>query len=295
MSELVHTAVTCQPLHTVARLIDLLEQSPHGKGAADEALRTAATELPVYEVAQLVHLLTQPPRPYDGADRLLCTAAEQRPIAEVSHLMTLLHKPPHATRSGSETTRTAAGRRTVEELVQLINTLMAERTESSAAETCEQTATLMDSSDGHAEQRDAKTRHFAAEAWLPRIAGAGLLVCGAAHIPLGLRGSSPLVTMIVAIGLPALCVLLAAGLFIKATVIPLAAGAAVAAAAVALHLLSSGLISALPFPDVLRGTLLPPLPASAAAGLAALLTLAALAHKAAVSRSPEAAAAQSVA
>jgi hypothetical protein len=290
VSELVHTAVVCQPLDAVARLVDLLQQSPHGRCAVDEALYTAATELPVHEVAQLVHLLSQPPRPYDGADQVLRTAAEHRPVAEVSHLMTLLHQPPHAARSGSETTRTAAGRRSVEELAELIDTLAEERAKSTVAESSPADVSPVSSSAGHASHGHAWGRRSFPVRWLPWLAGAGVLLCGAAHFPMGIRSGTSASAETWAIGLPALCALLATLLFIKNSIPRLAAGVVISAAVIAQHVLESGLLTPSPFPPMLHNTLLPPLPAFAAAGLAAVLSLVALARALAASRRPQAAA-----
>ncbi|MFD7663738.1 hypothetical protein [Streptomyces sp. NPDC059788] len=288
MSELVRTAVVCQPLDAVARLVDLLERTPHGKCAADEALRTAATELPVHEVAQLVHLLTQPPRPYDGADRVLRTAAEHRPVAEVSHLMLLLHRPPHVARSGTETTRTAAGRRPVEELAQLINSLAQERADAFAPEASSDAVSPASRGDERETRRFAWARLSFADDWLSKLAGAGLVVCGAAYAPMGIRSSSSTAAVAVAVGLPALCVLVGSLLFLRRTVSRLVAGVLISAAAIAQLLLGSGLISGLPFPPTLRGTLLPSLPAYVAAGLAVMFSLAALVRALAASRPPHA-------
>ncbi|MFI0259624.1 hypothetical protein ACH4OW_11405 [Streptomyces sp. NPDC017056] len=292
VSELVHTAVVCQPLDAVARLVDLLERSPHGRCAVDEALRTAATELPVHEVAQLVHLLSQPPRPYDGADQVLRTAAEQRPVAEVSHLMTLLHQPPHAARSGSETTRTVAGRRPVEELAELIDTLAEERAKATAHSPSAHAAAPVDGDDEPASHGAARGLGSLAVAdkWLPWLAGAGVLLCGAAHFPMGIRSGSSVSAETAAIGLPAVCALLATLLFIKNTIPRLAAAVVLSAAVLAQHLLESGLFARSPFPHLLHNTFLPPLPAFAVTGLAVFLALAALARALAASRHLHAAA-----
>ncbi|WP_053800001.1 hypothetical protein [Streptomyces rimosus] len=292
VNELVRTAVACQPLDAVARLVDLLERSPHGKCAADEALCTAATELPVHEVAQLVHLLSQPPRSPDGADTILRRAAEQRPVAEVSRLVTLLHQPPHAARAGSQTTRTAAGRRSVEELAELITSLVAERMKDSALESAEgfEEGVAPAENDGEGAYEPAESGHsFAAARWLPGLAGLGLLLCGGAHSPTGLHRGASIPVDIAAIGLPALCVLVGVLLFVKNTVVPLVAGFLVSVAAMAQHVLAGVPFAPSALSQTLHHIFLPPLPASAAAGLAACLSLAALVHALAAARQPRAA------
>ncbi|WP_150241678.1 hypothetical protein [Streptomyces albofaciens] len=294
MNELVRTAVACQPLDAVARLVDLLERSPHGRCAADEALCTAATELPVHEVAQLVHLLSQPPRPSDGADAILRRAAERRPVAEVSRLVTLLHQPPHAARAGSQTTRTAAGRRSVEELAELITSLVAERTKDSALESAEgfeDAVPASENDEGARAYENSEPGHSSAARWLPRLAVLGLLLCGGAHIPTGLHRGASIPADIVAIGLPALCVLMAVLLFFRNSVAPLAAGFLVSVAAMAQHVLAEFPFAPSALSHLLHHTALPALPASAAAGLAACLSLAALVYALAVARQPRTAAA----
>ncbi|WP_050515519.1 hypothetical protein [Streptomyces rimosus] len=290
--ELVRTAVACQPLDAVARLVDLLERSPHGRCAADEALCTAATELPVHEVAQLVHLLSQPPRSSDGADAILRRAAERRPVAEVSHLVTLLHQPPHAARAGSQTTRTAAGRRSVEELAELITSLVAERTKESAPESAgdfEDGVSPPENGDEAGAYEHAESGCSPAARWLPRLGGLGLLLCGGAHVPTGLHRGASIPADIAAIGLPALCVLMAVLLFFRSTIGPLAAGFLVSVAAMAPHVLAGIPFAPSPLSHTLHHTFLRPLPAFVAAGLAACLVLATLVHALAAARQPQAA------
>ncbi|MEU7158580.1 hypothetical protein [Streptomyces chrestomyceticus] len=281
VSELVHHAVISQPVDAVARLVELLERTPHGRSTVDEVLTAAATRLPVEQVAQLAHLLSQPPRPGDGADLILRTAAQQRPIAEVSHLVTLLHQPPHTARAGLQAAHTAAGHRPVEDLAQLIDALAQQRLENIAADPGASMPSP-DSEDEYRPRQVPETGNRLAVRWLSHMTAAALLATTAAHLPWGLYRAPSLLAHVAAIGLPVLCGLVAALLLLKSTMPRLAAGFLLSAAMVARHVLDG----VLPISWGHSNTFLPPLAAGIAAALAALLSLVTLVRAFVVPQQP---------
>ncbi|MGW8376755.1 hypothetical protein [Streptomyces sp. ODS28] len=308
---LVRTAVVAQRLDDVSRLIALLEDSPDGARASREALRVAAVDRPVDEFTQLVALLSAPPHTPGRADEAIRAAAEHRPIAEVGHLMALLHTPAYdewrdsAAHPGEEAVKAAASTRSVEELVQLIGRLE-DRSAGAAGErspfAAESGSGILDGGlpdpedsallDGAgasaaagpatrataADDSDTKRSRFSRIApgdWFQWAAGAALLVCGAAHFPLGGGGASPY-----AYGLSAaasvLCLVLSVLVSVRSWLPALAAGVLVPGVLAASHALG-WLFGGLALSRVWAGSLAPPSLAAPAAGLAALVSLGALA------------------
>ncbi|MEU0743530.1 hypothetical protein [Streptomyces sp. NPDC006134] len=125
--ELVRAAVADRPLDEVVDLITLLEQSPDHAEATADALRAVGVNRSVEDVTRLVALLTRPPRHPDGADEAIRAAVACRPVEEVSRLMKLLSRTPLEPHCGQEAVRAAVTGRPVEDLVELIGRLAAER------------------------------------------------------------------------------------------------------------------------------------------------------------------------
>lgn len=281
VGDLVRAAVADRPLEDVVHLITLLEQSPQYAQATAAALRAVGVDRSVDDVTRLVALLTRPPRDPDSADEAIRAAAESRPVEDVTRLVALLNRSELQPHCGQEAVRAAATGRPVEELVELIGRLAQERPAQPSYEPSgphpAQEAYPMPGPEGFpappphppAPRRAART-----PAWPGRLAALFLLVCGVLCFPAHRDGASLRVYGF-AVGVSALCAVLALLLAIR-PVVPLLALAVVLPAGVAAgqlldgHLGSAGLSRALELPLApawLAGT------AAVCASLAALTAL----------------------
>ncbi|WP_330464950.1 hypothetical protein OG547_03105 [Streptomyces longwoodensis] len=287
---LVRAAVVDRPLEEVAELITLLEQSPEHAGAVGDALRAAGVNRSVDDVARLVTLLTQPPRPADGADEVIRAAAERRPVEDVTRLMELLRRAALEPHCEQEAVRAAATRRPVGELVDLIGRL-------SRPEPPQRTVGPFPAPEDddlfpamHAEEpyppqvRPRRERTAAAprpargaeetSLWPGRLAGALLVLCCAAFLPLHAVGATGQAYGI-ALGASVLCGMLAMVLLVRPALAVLA-GAVVVAAVLAAGELLVDRMGPSALSDVVRVTAAPPWLAGAVAVCAALAALSAL-------------------
>ncbi|MEV7796067.1 hypothetical protein [Streptomyces sp. NPDC087512] len=309
VGDLVRAAVAGRPLEEVADLITMLEQSPRYAGATGDALRAAGVERPVEDVARLAALLTRPPRHPDSADEAIRAAVEYRSVEDVTRLMALLHRTPLEPQCGRAAVRAAAVGRPVEELVELIGRLAEDEREyyelpapppyapartyaaeapgtagdpgtPAAAERRERrrpALTLLPSRSRGRTPRDGDpaARWAAGLAmWPTWLTVATLAGCGVAYFPLHQDGTSA-GAYAVALGLSALCLVVALLLTLRAAV-PVLAAAVVAPAALAAARLYG---TATPSPGIsgtVGLTLAPAWAAVAAAVLASLVALTAL-------------------
>ncbi|MFJ6080131.1 hypothetical protein ACIQI8_01925 [Streptomyces sp. NPDC092369] len=294
---LVHAAVADRPLEEVVRLITLLEQSPQYARATVDALRAVGVDRSVEDVTRLVVLLTQPPRDPDSADEAIRAAAESRPVEDVTRLMALLHQSPLEPHVGQEAARAAATARPVEELVELIGRLSEERDARPVA-AIPYTAPpgapdgpylvpegLMvppapDAppavADGRAPRRIARgaARRTTHPVWPGLVSAAALLLCALLWFPLHRDGAS-LRAYGFALGLSALCAVLAVLLTLRPFVVLLAL-AVVVPAVLAGAQLYGGRFHSARLSQALDLTLAPNWAAGLVAVCAALVALTAL-------------------
>jgi hypothetical protein len=248
---LVHTAVIERPLEEVARLIELLEQSPQHTNAAMDALRGVGANRSVEDVTQLASLLTQPPRDPESADEAIRAAAERRPVEEVTRLLALLRGPSLPSHCAQEAVRVAATGRPVEDLVHLIRQLHEEEGPGPAplfaAALTPETAAETDFFAGHGalpvapkeqapavgsapapEVKSPKSpkRNTPSPVWARWTAVAVLLLCALAYFPFQRDGASAQAYGI-ALGASWLCVFLALVLSLRVSPALVAASMAI--------------------------------------------------------------------
>ncbi|MFI8231362.1 hypothetical protein ACIGDI_21220 [Streptomyces sp. NPDC085900] len=243
---LVHAAVADRPLEEVAHLITLLEQSPQYARATVDALRAVGTDRSVEDVTRLVALLTRPPRDPESADEAIRAAAGSRPVEEVTRLMALLHRTPVEPHCGQEAARVAATARPVEELVELIGRLSQERDAQAAlpeTEPQDEREGVAEGAppapapevpgppqEGRAPRRFSRTppRPASRHAWPALVAATALLLCAMLWFPVHRDGVAPR-TYGMALGVSALCAVLAALLILRPTFAALAVAVVVPA------------------------------------------------------------------
>ena len=300
VGDLVRAAVADRPLEDVVHLITLLEQSPQYAQATAAALRAVGVDRSVDDVTRLVALLTRPPRDPDSADEAIRAAAESRPVEDVTRLVALLNRSELQPHCGQEAVRAAATGRPVEELVELIGRLAQERPAQPSYEPSgphpAQEAYPMPGPEGFpAPPPHPPTPRRAARtpAWPGRLAALFLLVCGVLCFPAHRDGASLRVYGF-AVGVSALCAVLAVLLAIR-PVVPLLALAVVLPAGVAAgqlldgHLGSAGLSRALELPLApawLAGTAAVCASLAALTGLVVQLTVPARPERALAERRP---------
>ncbi|MFF0010982.1 hypothetical protein [Streptomyces sp. NPDC005374] len=294
VGDLVRAAVADRPLEDVVHLITLLEQSPQYAQATGAALRAVGVDRSVEDVTRLVALLTRPPRDPDSADEAIRAAAETRPIEDVTRLVALLNRSELQPHCGQEAVRAAATGRPVEELVELIGRLAVERPEQPPYEAPgsyefagrpEQETAGPDVFPAPPPHPPARRRTARVPAWPGRLAALALLVCGLLCFPAHRDGASLRVYGF-AVGVSALCALLALLLAIRPVVVLLALAVVVPAGVAAGQLLdgrfrSAGLSRALELP------LAPAWLAGTVAVCASLAALTALVVRLAVPARPE--------
>ncbi|MEV5545670.1 hypothetical protein AB0L35_05925 [Streptomyces sp. NPDC052309] len=262
VGELVRAAVADRPLEDVADLITTLERSPEHARATVDALRAVGLNRSVEDVTRLAGLLTRPPRSPDSADEAIRAAAACRSVEEVSRLMELLHRTPLEPHCGQEAVRAAATGRPVEDLVRLIGRLAEsgrahpDRPAAALAPLPEETGearapkrarrwsrfTAVPGAGIRARRerrrdprpaRDRAGRHPArGPVWPTWLTVAALAGCGVAYFPLHQNGASPR-DYGLALGLSALCLVLALLLTVRPAV-PMLAAAVVGPAALAM-------------------------------------------------------------
>ncbi|MDN0197863.1 hypothetical protein [Streptomyces sp. S.PNR 29] len=301
--DLVRAAVADRPLEEVVDLITMLEQSPEYADATIDALRAVGVNRSVEDLTRMVALLTRPPRHAGSADEAIRAAAEGRSVEDVTRLMELLRRTPLVPHCGQEAVRAAATGRPVEDLVELIGRLAAERrgradrpeavppqalVETEAPKPAGRPAgpvgipsrgtrpvrgirwpsTWSPGTGSVARQADGTP------AWPGWLAVGMLAVCGVLYFPLRPQGT-PLQAYGIALGLSALCLVLALLLTVRHTV-PVLAAAVLAPAALAVAKVYESPTSSLGLSRAMNITLAPSYVAAPAAVLASLIGLAAL-------------------
>ncbi|WP_196217990.1 hypothetical protein [Streptomyces blattellae] len=246
---LVQAAVADRPLEEVAHLITLLEQSPQYAQATVDALRAVGVTRSVEDVTRLVVLLTRPPRDAACADEAIRAAVGSRPVEEVTRLMDLMHRAPLEPHCGQEAVRAVATGRPVEELVELIGRLAVAR----SAETADgppDGPPLVQGLDGEATPEAVfppppgrPPTVNGAPRWPSRLAVVALAVCGLLWFPLQREGTS-LRVYGCALGVSALCLVLALLLTMRAAPPVLAAAVVVPAVLAAAQVFEAWLDSA---------------------------------------------------
>jgi hypothetical protein len=300
--DLVRAAVADRPLEEVVDLITMLEQSPEYADETIDALRAVGVNRPVEDVTRMVALLTRPPRHAGSADEAIRAAAEGRSVEDVTRLMELLHRTPLEPHCGREAVRAAATGRPVEELVELIGRLAVERRGRADRPEAEPPRTLVEAEVpkpagrpaglvGSPSRRGLPVRGTLRPSWWPGpasvarqpignpawpgwLAASMLAVCGVLYFPLYPDGASLRVYGI-ALGLSALCLVLALLLTVRHAV-PVLAAAVVAPAVMAVSKVYGSPASSLRLFRAMDLTLAPAYVAAPAAALASLTALAAL-------------------
>ncbi|MGW0812121.1 hypothetical protein ACWD00_02490 [Streptomyces viridiviolaceus] len=260
VGDLVRTAVADRPLEDVADLITTLERSPEHARAVVEALRAVGVNRSVEDVTRLAVLLTRPPRNPHSADEAIRAAVESRSVEDVSRLMELLHRTPLEPHCGQAAVRAAATGRPVGELVRLIGRVAEGRRAHTDLLQTRVAPVPGEADDVRPEPtrvrrslkavvagrrpRPARERSGGRPAswptWLPVAA---LAVCGVAYFPLQQHGASPRAYAL-ALGLSALCLVLALLLTVRPAVPTLAAAVVGPAAPAAAKLYGSAAPSA---------------------------------------------------
>ena len=295
VGDLVRAAVADRPLEDVVHLITLLEQSPQYAQATAAALRAVGVDRSVEDVTRLVSLLTRPPRDPDSADEAIRAAAESRPVEEVTRLVALLNRSELEPHCGQEAVRAAATGRPVEELVELIDRLAQERPvpppyEPSGPLPAPESPPeyeMPGSGVFPAPPPHPPTPRRAARppSWPGRLAALALLVCAVLCFPAHRDGASLRVYGF-ALGVSALCAVLALLLAIR-PVVPLLALAVVLPAALAAGQLLDGRFRSAGLSRALELPLAPAWVAGTAAVCASLAALTALVVQLAVPARPE--------
>lgn len=306
VGDLVRAAVADRPLEDVVHLVTLLEESPQYAQATAAALRAVGVDRSVEDVTRLVTLLTRPPRDADSADEAIRAAAECRPIADVTRLVALLSRSELEPHCGQEAVRAAATGRPVEELVELIGRLAVERpaqpaygpaefhasaeerelpgtaTGAGAHPSAEMGADAFPAPPPHP---PASRRTVRAPSWPGRFAALALLVCGLLCFPVHRDGASLRVYGF-AVGVAALCAVLALMLAIR-PVVPLLVLAVVVPAGVAAGQLLDGRFRSAGLSRALELPLAPAWLAGTVAVCASLAALTALVVHLAVPPAPK--------
>lgn len=286
VADLVRAAVADRSLEDVVHLVTLLERSPEYARATAAALRAVGTDRSVEDVTRLVALLTRPPRDPDSADEAIRAAAEHRPVEEVTRLVALLNRSELEPHCREEAVRAAATGRPVEELVEMIGRLAVERPappdpfaqrrdpsrggERPPYEVPEPAMPLMPPVPVP-KPAPAPKASGRAPAWPGRLAALVLLACGLLCFPAHRDGASLRVYGF-AVGVSALCVLLALLLMVRPAV-PLLMAAVVVPAGVAAGQLFEGRFRS---PGLTRALDLPLAPAWVAGTVGVCAALAAL-------------------
>jgi len=278
VADLVRAAVADRPLEDVVHLVTLLEQSPRYAQATAAALRAVGVDRSVEDVSRLVTLLTRPPRDVDSADEAIRAAAESRPVEDVTRLVALLNRSEVQPHCGEEAVRAAATGRPVEDLVELIERLAVEQglaqppfQEESRPDELWQAAGGLPVPPL---PRSAPRRAGRKPVWPSRLAALALLACGLLCFPAHRDGASLRVYGF-AVGVSALCVVLALLLAIRPAV-PVLALAIVVPAGLAAGQLFDGRFHSASLSRALDLPLAPSWLAGTAAVCAALTALTAL-------------------
>lgn len=292
VGDLVRAAVADRPLEDVVHLITLLEQSPQYAQATAAALRAVGVDRSVEDVTRLVALLTRPPRDPDSADEAIRAAAESRPVEDVTRLVALLNRSELQPHCGQEAVRAAATGRPVEELVELIGRLAQERPAQPPYEPSGPRPSREEYEMPGADLFPAPPRHppvprrtVRTPAWPGRLAALALLVCGVLCFPAHRDGASLRVYGF-AVGVSALCAVLALLLAIR-PVVPLLVLAVVLPAGVAAGQLLDGRLRSAGLSRALELPLAPAWIAGTAAVCASLAALTALVVHLAVPARPQ--------
>ncbi|MFF0791189.1 hypothetical protein [Streptomyces spiralis] len=291
---LMPAAVGDRSVEEVARLVNLLRESPEYADAAGPVLRAVAVDRPVEDVARLVAELTRPPYPADSADDTIRAAVEHRCVEDVTRLVTLLHREPQLPHCGREAVRAAADARSSEDLVELIGRLARDRDPvqpHGAGQVPvlpgEEPMTGPIGPGDHSGALDGPGTEGTGSGtrrsggwkgrlafWPSWLAAAALVVCGAAHFPLRREGA-PVYAYGMTLAASALCGVLALTLALRPGVAVLVAGAVVPGALAALGYVEGRFASA-ELSRALAITVAPPASAGLTAVCASLASLAAL-------------------
>ncbi|MCT9079821.1 hypothetical protein [Streptomyces fulvoviolaceus] len=277
VDDLVRAAVADRPLEDIVHLVTLLEQSPEYAQATAAALRAVGVDRSVEDVTRLVALLTSPPRDADSADEAIRAAAACRPVEDVTRLVDLLHKAPLEPHCGQEAVRAAATGRPVEDLVELIGRLAAEprvTVDAPPQLSIEKEVPESPAPDHLVRTVRVPGRTGRPPAWPSRLAAMALLVCALLAFPLHRDGAS-LRAYGFALGVSALCVVLALLVRVR-PVVPVLALAVVVPAALAAGQLLEGRFRSARLSRVLDLAFAPPWLAGTAAVCASLAALTAL-------------------
>lgn len=233
------------------------DQHETGDEAVHTLLTTAATERPVDEVAALVARLQETGELSSPADVALRAAAVTRPLDEVRELLALLNASGYDLHQAETTLRAAAVGRPIEDVVRLVGILGTDSSDWQPTEqgnTAERKAGPAPAPAGPERSRDAAQRtgasldgalaagpgsHSSSPALRSALrwpAALALFACGLVHLPTdltGLRAGGDTETLSVVVTV--LCLVGAAWLAARDTLVAWATAAGIGVAVIALH------------------------------------------------------------
>ncbi|MFE6460769.1 hypothetical protein ACFVP0_25355 [Streptomyces cinereoruber] len=228
------------------------EQDEGGDEAVRTLLTTAATERPVEEVAALVARLQETGELTSPADVALRAAAVTRPLDEVRELIALLNASGYDLHEAETTLRAAAVGRPIEDVVRLVGILGTEDTAPASKPGTRTTAPPATAVPKRPRGAAKRTRspldgalamgpgsHSSSPALRSALrwpAALALFACGLVHLPTdltGLRAGGDTETLSVVVTV--LCLVGAAWLAARDTLVAWAAAAGIGVAVIALH------------------------------------------------------------
>ncbi|MFC8587918.1 hypothetical protein ACFUGD_25715 [Streptomyces sp. NPDC057217] len=243
------------------------QETPDQDEPGDEAVRTllttAATERPVEEVAALVARLQETGELSSPADVALRAAAVTRPLDEVRELVALLNASGYDLHEAETTLRAAAVGRPIEDVVRLVGILGTEETAPPAARAAAPDTAAPKRPRGAARRTGSPldgalamgpgshSTSPALRSVLRWPAALALAACGLVHLPTdltGLRSGGDAETLSVVVTV--LCLVGAAWLAARDTLVAWAAAAGLGVAVIALHGVASARTA-----DLLSGSL----------------------------------------
>ncbi|MFJ6251181.1 MULTISPECIES: hypothetical protein [unclassified Streptomyces] len=228
------------------------QEAPDQDESGDEAVRTllttAATERPVEEVAALVARLQETGELSSPADVALRAAAVTRPLDEVRELIALLNASGYDLHEAETTLRAAAVGRPIEDVVRLVGILGTEdpapaatRPAATAPAAPKRPRSAAEGTRSHLDRALAvgpgsHSTSPALRSVLRWPAALALVACGLVHLPTdltGLRSGGDTETLSVVVTV--LCLVGAAWLATRDTLVAWAAAAGLGVAVIALH------------------------------------------------------------
>ncbi|MGW9615646.1 hypothetical protein ACWGUP_10405 [Streptomyces diastaticus] len=260
--EILRTAAVERPVDDVSDLVALLSRPPQPVERADEAIHLAAAQRPIGDVSHLVALLHRPPHDSHAGEEAVHAAATGLNVEELAELIDRLEtEHPAPAEDASPHARSLPTDSPAEEPTDARSpgdgSVRDARTDDTGTTTAPATPATptMDGPTArpatgrrhqsyrprqapHATSRERRTAPAPAlPHWLRWTTVAALLLCAATHFPLQRPGLSAGAYGLAA-GIAALCLLLAAGMFLRRLLPVLIAGITLMGSLTAAHLLT---------------------------------------------------------